>query len=82
VYVYNAFGQRVEKQTGSAYTEIVYDALGSAIGLHNRTGWDTYFVPFGGRPFVRYQDSKRAAQSPCTSNSAVLGLGTGELPHL
>jgi RHS repeat-associated protein len=58
VYVYNAFGQRVEKQTGSAYTEVVYDAFGSAIGLHNRTGWDTYFVPFGGRPFVRYQDSK------------------------
>ena len=48
----------MEKQTGSAYTEVVYDAFGSPIGYHNRSGWDTYFVPLGGRPFVRYQDSK------------------------
>jgi RHS repeat-associated protein len=56
--VYNALGQRVEKQTGSAYTEVVYDAFGSPIAYHNGTGWDTYFVPLGGRPFVRYQDQK------------------------
>ena len=36
-YMYNALGQRVEKQTGSAYTEIVYDAFGKPIGTHNRT---------------------------------------------
>jgi RHS repeat-associated protein len=57
-FVYNALGQRVEKQAGTGYTELVYDAFGSLIGYHNRTGWDTYFVPFGGCPFVRYQDSK------------------------
>jgi RHS repeat-associated protein len=56
--VYNALGQRVEKHPGTAYTELVYDAFGSPIGSHNRTTWATYFVPFGGRTLVRYQDNK------------------------
>lgn len=57
-YVYNALGQRVEKYTGTAYTEIAYDAFGNQIGTHNQTTWGTYFVPLGGRTLVRYQDNK------------------------
>ena len=31
-YVYNALGERVEKQVGTAYTEYAYDASGTGIG--------------------------------------------------
>ncbi|MBZ5543330.1 MAG: RHS repeat-associated core domain-containing protein [Acidobacteriia bacterium] len=54
----NAFGQRVEKKTGTAYTELVYDAFGSPIGSYDNSGWGAYYVPFNGRIFVKYQDSK------------------------
>jgi RHS repeat-associated protein len=54
-YVYNALGQRVEKQLGSAYTEMVYDAFGSMTGTNNRSSWLAYFAPSGG---VKYQDNK------------------------
>jgi RHS repeat-associated protein len=68
--VYNALGQRVEKHPGTAYTELVYDAFGSPIGSHNRTTWATYFVPFGGRTLVRYQDNKTYFMHPNHLESA------------
>ena len=54
----DAFGQRVEKKTGTAYTDLVYDAFGSPIGSYDNSGWGAYYVPFNGRIFVKYQDSK------------------------
>ena len=51
-------GQRVEKKTGTAYTDLVYDAFGSPIGSYDNSGWGAYYVPFNGRIFVKYQDSK------------------------
>ncbi|MBZ5545887.1 MAG: RHS repeat-associated core domain-containing protein [Acidobacteriia bacterium] len=51
-------GQRVEKKTGTAYTDLVYDAFGSPIGSYDNSGWGAYYVPFNGRIFVKYQDQK------------------------
>ena len=57
-YVYNALGQRVEKNVAGAYTEILYDAFGNIMAYHNRTTWVQLFVPpVGGRFFMKYQDS-------------------------
>src|SRR3989441_425046 len=57
-YVYNALGQRVEKNVAGAYTEILYDAFGNVMAYHNRTTWVQLFVPpVGGRFFMKYQDS-------------------------
>jgi RHS repeat-associated protein len=55
-FVYNAVGKRVEKRTGSTYTEYLYGAHGELIGTHNRTGWTGGFAFLGARPVVIYAD--------------------------
>ncbi|MBZ5545089.1 MAG: hypothetical protein LAO07_15640, partial [Acidobacteriia bacterium] len=36
----------------------MYDAFGNPIGSYDNAGWGAYYVPFNGRIFVKYQDSK------------------------
>src|SRR5487761_1038086 len=60
-YVYNAVGQRVEKNVGGAYTEYVYDRSGEEVGENNRSGWTVRVIPFAGRHLAHYQGSPNAA---------------------
>lgn len=55
VYTYNAFGERVEKHVGSAYTEYAYHRSGEELGEHNRTTWALRVVSFAGRHVAHYQ---------------------------
>ena len=57
VYTYNAPGWRVEKQVGTAYTEILYDASGEPLGENNRTTWSQSYVNFMGRHIAIYQNN-------------------------
>jgi hypothetical protein len=55
-YVYNAQGQRVEKNVGGTYTEYFFDAGGGAIGENNRSAWTDGSFPFAGRHIAHYQN--------------------------
>jgi len=48
-YVYNALGQRVEKDVGGYYTEYLFDKDGSVAGEYNRTSWESWAT----RPLTR-----------------------------
>ncbi len=57
VYTYNALRWRVEKQVGTAYTEILYDASGESLGENNRSTWTQSYVNFNGRHLGIYQNN-------------------------
>ncbi len=57
VYTYNALGWRVEKQVGTAYTEILYDQSGESLGENNRSTWTQSYVNFNGRHLGIYQNN-------------------------
>jgi RHS repeat-associated protein len=53
-YVYNALGERAERNVGGAYTEYVYDREGSEAGENNRTSWTKSWVAFQGRHLFHF----------------------------
>jgi RHS repeat-associated protein len=58
-FVYDAFGQRVEKVVGvGTYTEYAYDAAGQVIGTHNQSAWTQELIPHpqAPTPLAKYQD--------------------------
>jgi RHS repeat-associated protein len=57
-YVYNALGERVEKDAGGTYTEYVFDKDGNPQGENNRTSWTDTWVDFQGKHVVHYQNGE------------------------
>ncbi len=53
-YTYNALDERVEKQVGTAYTEVFYDESGEPVGENSRTSWMQSWVSFAGKHIVHY----------------------------
>jgi YD repeat-containing protein len=56
-FVYNAFGQRVEKTVGASVLATAFDAFGQEIGWHTGSSWAQYFVPMpgGATPLAKYE---------------------------
>jgi len=73
-YVYNALGQRVEKNVGGVHTEIVYDGSGEPIGENQGGSWAVTFVNFGGRHLADYQNN--ATYFPHSSQIGTTGMVT------
>ncbi len=63
-FVYNALGQRVEKQTGSSYVEYAYDAFGNMAATHNRTTITQRIYYLGGRPFAKHANGQTYFMHP------------------
>jgi len=59
-YIYNALGQRVEKNVRGAYTEYAYHPTGQELAENDRSGWAVRVIPFAGRHIAHYQGSPNA----------------------
>jgi len=72
-YVYNALGQRVEKDVGGYYTEYLFDKDGSVAGEYNRTSWESWADP--------PPHPARSARHPLPKRGEGLGVrGMAEAP--
>ncbi|MGH9327028.1 MAG: hypothetical protein ACRD2B_10155 [Terriglobia bacterium] len=47
-YVYNALGERVEKDVSGTYTEYLFGSDGNPVGENNRTSWVDAWFSFEG----------------------------------
>jgi RHS repeat-associated protein len=57
-YVYNALGERVEKDVGGTYTEYVFDKNGDPLGEDNRTTWTDTWIDFQGKHVAHYENGE------------------------
>jgi RHS repeat-associated protein len=57
-YVYNALGERVEKDVAGTYTEYVFDKDGNPVGENNRTTWTDTWVIFNGQHVAHYENGE------------------------
>ncbi|MGH9397774.1 MAG: RHS repeat-associated core domain-containing protein, partial [Terriglobia bacterium] len=57
-YVYNALGERVERDVGGSYTEYVFGKDGNPLGENNRTSWVDTWVDFQGQHIAHYENNE------------------------
>jgi hypothetical protein len=55
-YVYNALGERVDKDVSGTYTEYVFDKDGDPVGENNRTTWTDTWAIFNGQHVAHYEN--------------------------
>ncbi len=54
-YVYNALGQRAEKDVGGTYSEYISNLQGEPVGIYNRSAWVEDYIPLGSRHLAHYE---------------------------
>ncbi len=57
-YVYDEYGNRVRKNTGSAWTEYFYGPNGSVEAEYNGTAWPAQYVYAGSRLITQYANNE------------------------